>query len=345
MDGELLVIEHPDQHYRTLFNQQTGFFVRKEDKDWPEPTWSADGPELIDLSITSFCNRGCSFCYRGANNVSYQHLGLPDIISITEQAASCGTLQMALGGGNPNQHPRFVEILRIIREHNIVPSFTTNGDGLSDDIIKATADYCGAMAISIYPPYDLNYYEGLTNRIREYGIKVNIHAILHKDSLEMWSEWLLNPPVFLKNINALIFLNYKPIGKEGLQLLPTDLNNIEKFFQTANSCKNFKIGFDSCSISGIVQWMDVPDMMLESCEAAKFSCFISEDMKMYPCSFMIEKGMCGDLRQQSLLDIWQNNKHFKRFREVEKSENCIECKHYKICQGGCRFFPEINFCK
>ena len=64
LGGKLIEKEHHSQHYRVVFNQQTGFFVRKEDVGWPEPKWAADGPELIDLSITNYCERGCAFCYR-----------------------------------------------------------------------------------------------------------------------------------------------------------------------------------------------------------------------------------------------------------------------------------------
>ena len=127
MDGKLLEIGHSNQHYRTLFDQRTGFFVRKEEPGWPEPTWAKDGPELIDLSITSYCQRKCSFCYRRANDTIFTHLDTTDIRHVVEQAAKCGTLQIALGGGNPNEHPDFVEILRLIREHDIVPTYTSNG--------------------------------------------------------------------------------------------------------------------------------------------------------------------------------------------------------------------------
>jgi MoaA/NifB/PqqE/SkfB family radical SAM enzyme len=52
--------------------------------------------------------------------------------------------QVALGGGNPNQHPDFIEILRLTREdYGIVPNYTTNGRGLSDTVLEATRRYCG----------------------------------------------------------------------------------------------------------------------------------------------------------------------------------------------------------
>ena len=190
-DGKIITKYFEDEHYRVLFNQKTGFFLRCEDDGFPEPRWSAHGPELIDLSITSFCQRGCSFCYRGANDTSYHHLGLDDVRNVVVQAAECGTLQMALGGGNPNQHPNFIEILRLIHKNGIVPSYTTNGEGLTDDVLRATADYCGAMAVSVYPPFDEEFYRELVKRIKSYGIKVNLHAIIREDNLALWTKWLL----------------------------------------------------------------------------------------------------------------------------------------------------------
>ena len=342
--GRIVEIEHPKQHYRVVFDQRTGFFVRKEAVGWPEPSWAEEGPELIDLSITSYCQRKCSFCYRGANDTAFTHLGLDDIHNVLEQASDCGTLQVALGGGNPNQHPDFIEILRLIREKDIVPSYTSNGDGLTNDILKATTDFCGAMAVSVYPPFDESYYESLIKRISDFGIKLNLHAIIRNDNLDLWIKWMKEPPSFLKYVNAIIFLNYKPMGRNGNGLLPSDKEKVTAFFRAANDCGAVKVGFDSCSISGIVQWMNVPTVLVESCEAARFSAFISEDMKMYPCSFMVCKGWCGDLRKDSLLDIWQKNAFFKKWRVNDLPAHCSNCKHNEVCRGGCRLFEEINFC-
>lgn len=341
LDGKLIVREHPQQHYRTVFNQKTGFFVRKEVSGNPEPTWSADGPELIDLSITNYCGRGCKFCYRDTETTSPIFLKLNDIEEIASQAQDCGTMQFALGGGNPNQHPQFTEILKIIRKYDIVPSYTSNGDGLSKEILTATADFCGAMAISVYPPYDENRYENILNQIKSYGITVNLHAIIRKETLNMWEKWLVEPPSFFKYVNAIIFLNYKPLKTVNESV---DVEKARDFFKIVNQCNSVKIGFDSCSLSGIVQWMDTPSYLLEPCEAARFSAFISEDMKMYPCSFMVSKDYCGDLRKEKIIDIWKENCFFKRFREDARPNRCKGCDKYNICKGGCRLFEEINFC-
>lgn len=341
MDGKLLERDYPEQHYRTLFHQQTGFFVRKEEEGWPEPKWAMKGPELIDFSITNYCERGCSFCYREASKVGTVFISVNDVDNVASQAAACGTYQIALGGGNPNQHPHFVEILKLIREKDIVPSYTTNGDGLTDDVLRATADYCGAMAVSIYAPYSEEWYSHLLQRITDYGIKVNLHVIIREETLDMWIKWLSLPPSFFRFVNAVIFLNFKPV--RGLKTSLT-IARAKEFFEIVNRCQCIKVGFDSCCISGIVQWVDTPSCLLESCEAARFSAFVTEDLKMYPCSFMIRQEHFGDLRKESLLNIWQNNELFKMFRQDDTPSRCVGCQHYILCKGGCRLFEEINFC-
>lgn len=344
MLGDLKIIRYDGQHYQVLFNSKTGAFIRIEDNGYEEPFWCKEGPELIDLSITNYCTRECEFCYRQSNRKG-KHLSLKDIQNIVKQAKEIGVLQIALGGGNPNQHPRFVEILRLIRESGIVPSYTTNGLGLSDDILQATSTYCGAMAVSFYPPYDLDDYTRLAQKIKSYGIRLNLHVILMQDTIEMMTKWLSESPRLFENLNAIIFLNYKPIGGSKHNMVK-DMNLLKAFFVAANKCKSVKIGFDSCSMSGIVRWMsNVKPEFLESCEAARFSAFISEDMKMYPCSFMVGTDMFGDLHRQSLKDIWYESKAFRNYRNRIFSHHCLGCQFDELCKGGCLFLKEINMCK
>lgn len=339
--GKVIENHHPMQHYRTVFDQKTGFFARKEDAGYPEPFWAMDGPELLDVAITNYCEHGCSFCYRHSNRYG-RHMSLSDMQRVVTQASQAGVLQMALGGGNPNQHPQFVQILHMIRESGIVPSYTSNGEGLTDDILKATKETCGAMAISLYPPY--YRYESLVLHISEYGIKLNLHVILKTDTIDQIITWLENPPLWFEKINALIVLNYKPIVNN-LDLSVRDKDKLRSFYDAVSSCKSVKIGFDSCCVPGIVKWMAVDPILVESCEAARFSAFISEELKMYPCSFMANTNQYGDLRNESLIDVWQSNTAFVEHREKIMENPCTGCKHRTLCNGGCVFMPDINQCR
>jgi MoaA/NifB/PqqE/SkfB family radical SAM enzyme len=126
---------YQDLGYTTLFNPLTGFFARIEETGKSEPFWAPNGPELLDISITSWCDKECDFCYRSAGTDG-KHMPLDDYCRLIDMAASIGVYQVALGGGNPNQHPNFIEILEYTQRKEIVPNYTTNGRGLTAEIIK-----------------------------------------------------------------------------------------------------------------------------------------------------------------------------------------------------------------
>lgn len=332
-----------EQNYTVLFNKKTGYFVRAEDKGFPEPLWAKHGPELLDISITNWCDKGCSFCYRKSTTKG-NHMLLEDYNLIMEQARELSVFQVALGGGNPNQHPDFIKILESTVEHGIVPCYTTNGRGLTDEILRTTKDLCGSVAISAYEPY--SEFRSYMERLLEYEIKANIHFVTDSISIDTAIDWLENPPDFLTGINSLIFLNYKPIGrKPNLSLLLKDKDKIKKFYQLVQENKNaFKIGFDSCSISGVVKHLDVNSAFYEGCDAGRFSAFIDENLRMMPCSFMTNTDWHGDLNDTNMLDIWQNNEYFIKYRGNILNNGCTSCSFQKTCMGGCPFIEELSQC-
>ena len=95
-DGKLVIKKYPAEHYSTLFNKKTGLFVRIEDKGFPEPFWAKSGPELIDISITNYCSKGCIFCYRNSS-IQGKHMIFEDYVDVIQQAQNIGVLQVALG--------------------------------------------------------------------------------------------------------------------------------------------------------------------------------------------------------------------------------------------------------
>ncbi len=152
----VIIKQYKEENYSVMFNQKTGALARIEKKGYREPKYSNHGPELLDISISNWCDKGCSFCYRDSNP-SGKSISLKDYENILVQAKECDVFQIALGGGNPNQHPNFIDILKLTREYNIVPSYTTNGRGLTKEILEASKKYCGAVAVSYYLGDDFFY--------------------------------------------------------------------------------------------------------------------------------------------------------------------------------------------
>ena len=87
--------------------------------------------------------------------------------------------------GDPDQHESFKEILEICQQTGITPNFTTSGFGLMREISKLCGKYCGAVAVSWYRS---EYTQNAIDMLLKEGVKINIHYILSKNSIEEASD-------------------------------------------------------------------------------------------------------------------------------------------------------------
>lgn len=343
--GGFIVKRFASDRYSAVFNPNSGFFARIEDPGVPEPFWAEHGPELLDVSITNWCDRGCSFCYRKSDEAGGRML-LSDYTEILRQAREMHVFQVALGGGNPNQHPDFPEFLRRTREDfGIVPNYTTNGRGLTPAVLAATAKYCGAVAVSAYAPYEET--AAAVRQLRAAGITTNVHFILTSQSVDTAITWLEAPPRFLRAAHAIVFLNYKPAGRfSDPRLLLNRSSRVQEFFALATRAQTgFRIGFDTCTVTGLARFGHAPAVSIEGCDAGRFSLFVSEKMEVFPCSFMVEAGHQGvALMDTTLLEIWRRHPSFQRIRTQHAAGGCADCRTPQHCLSGCPLFPEMNLC-
>lgn len=72
--------------------------------------------------------------------------------------------------------------------------------------------------------------------------------------------------------------------------------------------------------------------------------FISEDMKMYPCSFMEVDYEGIEITENNILEEWRNSQFFRQIRNRTANNGCTTCGHADLCLGGCPVFKEINLC-
>ena len=325
--------------YKAIFDEKTGYTIRTG-KNGEDPFWKANGPELLDVSITNYCEKGCDFCYRESDkNGRHMNLDLYEII--LKSAKSAGVFQIALGGGNPNQHPQFIDILRMTREYGIVPSYTTNGQGMTTDIYGATKKYGGALAVSWYYPYDEA--KKVIENSSMFGIPINIHFVIDSDNMNEARELLKEK--CLDFVNAIIFLNYKPVGNKKRHVIKKE-REISELIEELLQFDRCQIGFDSCMISHLVEKKDTINFCsIDYCEAGRFSAFISETGEMYPCSFMCGAKMKGiSVWDEDIADIWRKSQSFIDIRHdilKPRKLKCTKCGMYNQCHGGCPVF-EIN---
>ena len=136
--------------YWTLFDRKTGTKIRMQFSDKQDIPAKSSSPELVDLKITDYCEKQCSFCYQGSSKEG-THGSYLYIHNIIRTLADNEVFEVALGGGDPTSHPDFSDILRSCRWHNVVPNFTVaNIDWLDDENKrKEWLDFCGGIAYSV----------------------------------------------------------------------------------------------------------------------------------------------------------------------------------------------------
>ena len=343
-------------HFKSIFNTKTGFYIRtgvidENGKDTGIDPFMASFPELIDIGIMGHCIHGLSGKCKESGVQCYQHgdiqrannMSFEDYRSIIDECRG-KVFQLALGGcGDPDQHPDFEKILAYTVDNDIVPNFTTSGFGLTDKEIALCKQYCGAVAVSWYrSDYTIKAIKDLVNA----GVTTNIHYVLGNNTIDEAIE-LLDTNELPKGINAIIFLLHKPVGLgQSSNILHKNDKRIAKFFEIVDSGKfDFAIGFDSCTIPGILNFTRNTDLRsIDTCEAGRWSMYITPDMIGLPCSFDNQDKVYGvDIKKAGSIQAVWNSIEFNKIREKFKSA-CPSCSNRQHCLGGCPLMNGIQLC-
>ena len=106
----------------------------------------------------------------------------------------------------------------------------------------------------------------------------------------------------------------------------------------------FAIGFDTCNNPGIINFTsNILEESMDTCEAARHSCYIDSDMKMIPCSFDNQDlKWAVDLRTHTIQEAW-DSKQFENFRDHFRC-SCPNCKDRTRCMSGCPICRSIVLC-
>ena len=340
--------------YKYFFDTKTGSYMRtgildEDGRDSGIDPFMASFPHLIDVGIMGHCIHGESGlckaagvqCYQSGYSVKKPDMTAEDFESIAKQCRHI-TNQLALGGrGDPNQHKDLERILQICRENDLVPNYTTSGFAMTDQQVRLTREYCGAVAVSWYRS---RYTQEAIKRFVDAGCKTNIHYVLSKNSIAEAVE-RLSGKGFADGINAVIFLMHKPVGQgQRKNMITKDDPLLKEFCRLVNEQNvPYKIGFDSCSVPMIVNYCPgIAKITLDTCEGARYSCYISSEMVMSPCSFDREEKYGVSLKDKSIREVW-NSPQFEAFRDSLRL-SCPKCPDRTFCMGGCPLVPDVAIC-
>ena len=128
---------------------------------------NADFPESIDIKITNMCNMGCSMCHEGSTPDGkhgwLEHPILDTLHPYTE---------LAIGGGNPLEHPDLESFLIRMKEKNVICNLTVHLDHMIKNF-AILANYINrelvhGVGISVHRPItreELGYISAIPNAV------------------------------------------------------------------------------------------------------------------------------------------------------------------------------------
>lgn len=216
--GDMRIYESDKGKYFTLFNDLTGSKLRF---GFGEDPTNAYHPELVDIKITDYCPFGCEFCYQGSTTKG-QHSDW-DFSKVAKALHEGGTLEVAIGGGEPTMHPNFVQILRDFRENKVIPNFTTkNLAWLKGEDAEEILELAGAFAYSVSSVKELNK---LQSAVLEYGgfdTPIAVHYVMGTSSTEELIEILKQCRDYEFHVTLLGYKTngrgdlFKPIQQDGI---------------------------------------------------------------------------------------------------------------------------------
>lgn len=368
-----LRIEDTKNNYISTFDSDTGYYTREPIVDNGADAFMASFPELIDIGIMGHCAHGLSGkcsetgikCYQHGDVSKKRNMFIGDYKSIIDECRG-NTYQVALGGcGDPDMHEDFEEILRYTVENNIVPNFTTSGFGMTAEKAKICKKYCGAVAVSMYSRLrkdsltgqfdgkeelgdnESNYTLSTVKMLVDAGVTTNIHFVLSNSTIDE-AIYRLKNDKFPNGINAVIFLLHKPVGLgDRADMIRYGDKRLEEFLSLIDRDEfRYQIGFDSCTVPAILNLMGNIDLdSLDTCEAARWSMYITPDMKGLPCSFDNQAlKYAVDIKEAGgIREVW-NSLKFEEIRNKFRGA-CRGCKKREHCLGGCPLMSEIVLCK
>ena len=218
-DNNYRIVCRKEGDWWVLFNWDTGAKIRLSFADDPAPYKRSAYPELVDLKITNYCTGGCVWCYQDSH-VRGTHADYSDLYCWIASLAKLGVFEIALGGGEPMDHPNFATLVREIREYGIVPSFTTHKIdwlGIPKQVMQIIP-YIGRFACSVTHPNNVMQLAAALVLSGVPSYKASVQHVV--GTVGAWRFYEILRAAAECNLNITL-LGYKRVGR-GQAYLPDD---------------------------------------------------------------------------------------------------------------------------
>ena len=270
--------QFPEENYRAIY--LNGKTIRQR-YDNNKPISELKWPEFYDVKINQKCDGGCSWCYQDSKPDDEHYMNsLEDVKNFFgSMTINQRPFQVAIGGGEPTQHPDFISILKQFKDLGITPNYTTNGMNDTPEIIEATKKYCGGVAVSCHPHLN-KYWKSFSDKVYEEKILLNFHIIVSdKKSIDRFID-IYND--YEPKVDYFVMLPYTKYGRASKKTVEYDY-----LFDVIDKLNTKKIAFGALFYPYLQQQKERFDLSLYEPEI--MSKYLDmKDMTVYKSSYSNE---------------------------------------------------------
>ncbi|MFW5867498.1 MAG: radical SAM protein [Armatimonadota bacterium] len=307
--------------------------------------------ESISVNVTNRCNLNCTFCYNRDHEDHGNELSSDEMIEALEgiRRWTVRGAPLAMLGGEPLMAPeRTLALGEWARKRGMTPILSTNGTLVTAEFARRAAEIGIECQVSIdgakAETHDAVRGEGTFERavegvgmFRDAGAHTIISMVFHAENVGEIPDYLRMAREL--SVDEARFIPVKALAGGGDFRLPdlaevvrtiTDLVSAEPDLGSLLGRDYVSILAQTCRSCALRQ----------GCGTASQTLLLDADGTVYPCINLSQPEMAfGNIREQSLRQIWQGGGRLAEIREavaLESRERCRECWARYWCMGGCR---------
>lgn len=299
-------------------------------------------PVNLTWEVTLACNLRCRHCLSSSAEPAEDELSTAEALALVDQLHEEGVFQINFGGGEPFMRPDFDQILDACHSRGIMTCISTNGTLITDDLVqRLSRNRLVAIQVSL---------DGARQETCE--------AIRGKGTFDtaIKAVKLLADSSIPTSINTVLTGNNAgeiPAMHDLAQTLGVSLR-ISRFRPSGRGADNWEeLRPNTSQLLAFSAWLESrgdvrtgdsffslttqerQGLGLNLCGAAKLTCCVGPNGKVYPCAFMqSDRFEAGDLRDNTFKEIWDNSEIFESFRGL-RIHSCEDCRRFDQCHGGC----------
>lgn len=292
----------------------------------------------IHIDVATACNERCIHCY--IPNDCKKELIDPNLFyRIIEEGRKMNVLHVTLSGGEPLLHKNIIDFLKKCRELDLSVNVLSNLTLLNDEIItEMKKNNFLSVQVSLYS-MDAKIHDSITNlegsfnksiegilRLCNEGIPVQISCPIikqNKDSFVDVLHWGWKHDIAVA-VEPMIFTAYDH-----------SRDNVKNRLSLEEIEDVLSIQMNEGYAFGLAKAAKEKEMITKNdpiCSVCRYSFCVSTNGEVFPCAGW-QKNVIGDLKKQTLQEIWRTSEKIKELRQIKRSKfsECVDCKDRGYC--------------